>query len=137
MGLEKEKEGLMALICHKIVTKCSILHGGKGPGSPPWLQRYLAKSQFSFVRKLIQFNIHLCNKKRSMVLGKSYFSTVGSRLWLASNSFGNKHSLLSAVKYCHKELSLRCCKNPRSVFDSNICQKVIFIWWKQPSNLIQ
>ena len=25
----------MALICHKIVTKCSILHGGKGPGSPP------------------------------------------------------------------------------------------------------
>ena len=134
--MEKEKEGLMASICQKIVTKCSIVHGGKGPGSP-WLQRYLAKCQFSFGRKLIQFNIHLCNKKCSTVFGKSYFSTVGSTLWLASNSFGNKHSLLSVVKYCHKELHLRCCRNPRSAFDNNICQKVIFIWWKQPSNLIQ
>ena len=53
------------------------------------------------------------------------------------SSFCNRSSLLSAVNYCHRKLHLRCCRHPGFVFDDNICQKVILIWWRQPSNLIQ
>ena len=53
------------------------------------------------------------------------------------SSFCNRSSLLSVVNYCHEKLHLRCCRHPESVFNDNICQKVIFICWRQPSNLIQ
>ena len=56
--------------------------------------------------------------------------------YLKSN-FCNRSSLLSAVNCCREELHLRCCRHPGSVFDDKICQKVIFIWWKESSSLIQ
>ena len=30
----------------------------------------------------------------------------------------------------------RCCRHSGSAFDGKAWQKVIFIWWKQPFNLI-
>ena len=41
------------------------------------------------------------------------------------------------VSCYYKELLLRCCKNSGSASDGSSWQKVIFIWRKQPSNLIQ
>ena len=42
-----------------------------------------------------------------------------------------------SVSYYHKELLLRCCRYSGSSSDGSTWQKVIFIWRKQPSNLIQ
>ena len=105
--------------CHKELH----LRWWSGSWISPWLQWYFA-SQFSFGKNLIQFDSHLCGKQPSKEIGKSYFNTVGSSF---HSSFCNRSSLFSAANYCHKELHLKCCRHPGSVFDDNICQKVIFI----------
>ena len=135
--LEKAGKELKDLICQKIVTKSSILDHGKGPGFPPDYNVICAKSHLSFSRNLIQYPFMrktalYGNWKNHILLQQAPYHCS-----CLKSSFCYRSSVLSAVNYCHKKFHLRCCRHHGSVFDDNICQKAIFIWWRQPSNLIQ
>ena len=76
----------------------------------------------------------------NMVIMKQCFITEGPKLLLSSKNklcktkvFKNDFQLSS----CLKELLLRCCKHSGSAYDGNASQKVILLWRKQPSKLIQ
>ena len=114
-----------------------MLDHGKGRGFPSDYNVICAKSHFLFSRNLIQYPFMwqtalYGNWKNHILLQQG-----PDHCQCLKSSFCNRSSLLSAVNYCHRKLHLRCCRHPGSVFDDNICQKVIFIWWRQPFNLIQ
>ena len=71
---------------------------------------------------------------------KKYFVREGPKLLLPhENEFcaTTVFKMDFNVSYCHKELLIRCCRHSGSASNGSTWQKVILIWRKQPSKLIQ
>ena len=99
----------------------------------------LLLSNFSICH-LVQFNRDLWKELSIRQLWNNAVSEkfLNSCYRIRTNSVRQKFSKMAfTVSYCHKELLIRCCRHSGSASGGSTWHKVILIWRKQPSKLIQ